>query len=286
MLQLSFSDDGRYLGCVVTTDSLPANQWVLIFDAITWDILASHPCWLFRDAGVAGPRLFLPDPEQILIIPRPPAPAAAVSWSRGEWSARAIPTVIHWPTGEPVLTHKRGVTRAALSPDATQLVVTRGSGVFDLCGLSPEGPVNHRIKASVLAQDVLGFSPDSSTLLIGGNETVTAWGTADGQPRYVLRGHRSAVCDIAFSPNGRRIATGSADGTCRIWDAAGGRALVVIPVSAASTVRNTAWSRDGLVLSFGVSGGSNPLKFCEALPADTPLTLDFARVRACLDPAP
>ena len=34
-----------------------------------------------------------------------------------------------------------------------------------------------------------------------------------------LKGHRDEVLSVAFSPNGARVASGSADNTVRIWDA-------------------------------------------------------------------
>ena len=46
--------------------------------------------------------------------------------------------------------------------------------------------------------------------------------------QHTFIGHRSQVLSVSWSPDGTRLATGSEDGTAKVWDAAGGRELLTL----------------------------------------------------------
>nr|WP_151476514.1 hypothetical protein [Streptomyces albicerus] len=66
---------------------------------------------------------------------------------------------------------------------------------------------------------------------------------ASSHLRIQLDGHTDTVRHIAWSPDGRPLATASRDGTARIFDARSGRSLRVLP-SGGAMVEGVAWSPD------------------------------------------
>ncbi|HEY0320939.1 MAG TPA: hypothetical protein VGC66_08315 [Pyrinomonadaceae bacterium] len=64
------------------------------------------------------------------------------------------------------------------------------------------------------------------------------------QTRFILRGHEAAVRGVAFSPDGKYVATASFDKTARVWETATGK-LVSILGGHGDVVSNVAFSPDG-----------------------------------------
>ena len=165
-------------------------------------------------------------------------------------------TVLDWASGELLhsLTLEEGAVYLEESPDGSLLLTIDGQF------RGPRVQVWNAETGSELARlETVGgrvgarFSPDGKRVVTYGSQdrAVHMWDALTGEELLTLAGQRAPFLDVAFSPNGRRLAGASRDSTTWMWDALTGDLLTILPGGGHGIV----FSPDGTrIASFGDRG--------------------------------
>jgi WD40 repeat protein len=97
------------------------------------------------------------------------------------------------------------------------------------------------------------LSPDGTLLAADAafdRGLVLIWDTRSGKELHRLSAHHAEVFALAFSPDGKQLATGAFDGTIRLWNAVTGKQERLLAENK-GYVSALAFSRDGKTLFLG-----------------------------------
>lgn len=174
-----------------------------------------------------------------------------------------------WDTGSGGLLasfpgHERGVSALAYSPDGRVLATSDwGRGGRIRLWDPGTGQLLQTLEQGNIVPS-LAFSPNGQLLAAGGSlpdttgsgyEYVTQlWDLDTGQVLRTLRGHENSIYDVAFSPDGHTLVTGSPDQTVRFWEVSAGQPGRIL-TDFRDAVVTIALSPDGRLLASGDNAG-------------------------------
>ena len=140
----------------------------------------------------------------------------------------------HLPDGAKLRLGKGWANEIAYSPDGTKLAVASGIGIWIYDAQT--GEALDLFPANRFGVRNLAFSPDGKMLISDSRDStrstfsrenlaIRLWDVETGRQIRTFIGHTHPITCLAFSPDGKTIASGSADYVVRVWDVESGRQL-------------------------------------------------------------
>lgn len=208
---VAFSPDGNQ----ILTGSYHEDGAAILWNAATGEEIRSFA----PNAGPTNSLAFSPDGAKVL----------TGSGSKAKlWDAQ---------TGAELRTfsgHANTILSVAISADGSKILTGSGDKTAKLWD-AQTGTELRTISGHAYPVYGVAFSPDGGKVLTGsyyqptiyddpllGDSTARLWNAATGEVIRSFNGHDLDISTVAFSPDGRKILTGSSDQTAKLWDVATG----------------------------------------------------------------
>jgi WD40 repeat protein len=218
--QLSISPDGRRAAVVAMDGTVMVREVESGKEVGRWQLMSG---------GEPG-ALFLPDGEGLAVYTNQEVQVR--DWATGrlrrEWERK-----------------DRGLVHMAVRLRSGHVALRLAGGKQSCIEVRQAATARRTWPVSPLAEvRCLALSPEGDLLAAAGMKGVLVYRIGDDRPLYMLNVNEGQVYAIAFSPDGRWLATGGADRTVRVWQADTGRP-VMISRGHQHAVRGVTFSADG-----------------------------------------
>ncbi|MDB5351512.1 MAG: hypothetical protein JWN86_2759 [Planctomycetota bacterium] len=203
--------------------------------------------WHFLDSLVKKTQLV---DRQVAVLQGPSAGIHQLAWSDNGERLAAVGmdgAVLLWDvkTGKEVRRLGGGARYVAWDRDGQRLTVSAEKGTVSLWPADP-GPSRRFFGPVAGLYDFRqpAFSPDGRMVALAVDKTSAAIHDAEtGLEVRNLTGHQGLISVVAWHPEGTKIATGSSDGTIKIWDPSNGKETTSL--DAGGDVFGLRWTPDG-----------------------------------------
>jgi WD40 repeat protein len=257
---LAFSPDGKTVASANDGDTI-----------LLWDVASRQTVGVLI-GGLAGDWMlsslaFSPDGKTL----------AAGSWGHGNiilWDVASRQPLGAPLTGQPDedadcrVSWATGVQSVAFSPDGKTLASGHGNGTITLWDVARRKQLRDPLTGHSSSVASVAFSPDGKTLASGSHDdTILLWDVVSCQPRDPLNWPQGrvesrasslepGVLSVAFSADGKTLASGNGDGTIALWDVASHQLMGDPLTGPERGVTSVVFSPDGKTLASGSGSGS------------------------------
>jgi RNA polymerase sigma factor (sigma-70 family) len=160
--------------------------------------------------------------------PRSAAPRAASAAAAAPAADAHLPPGAVARLGETRFRHGFMINHLRFSPDGKVLASCGNGRGLCLWEAGTGKLLHHFTKERSPATYSCAFSPDGRRVVTADVRPVPVWDVATGKVVLELAGHTNGVLTVAWSDDGKWIASASHDATVRVWDAATGKQLHVL----------------------------------------------------------